>query len=93
LRTRFADWTFEERLHRLRNRFLLLSDVFRLRVVNDDGLEADGDHEGPQVGIADLCEETAADMRGLLNALPVDILNWTESGQRRVSRRRASSRT
>jgi hypothetical protein len=70
-----TDWMLEERPRRLRNRFLLLRDVCRREVIAVERSGAARTDDGAQRGLADICDEAAGDVRGLLNALPVDTLN------------------
>ena len=91
--SRLADWRLEERLHRLRNRFLLLRDVSRPLVLDVERSEADRTEDGAQEGLIDICDEAAVDIRDLLNTLPVDMLNWSEADPRRALTTRRINRT
>jgi hypothetical protein len=71
--------TLEECLHRARDAFMLLGDVFALQVVAPDYLQTEMLSRPACQAAAALCQRQALEIRQLLDRLPVAITNWTPS--------------
>ena len=76
----------EERLRSAQSRFALLADVLELQAL---GIERADQPVGPEASraLAATCRQAAGDLHGLLGALPVEVLNWSETVAKKRRRR------
>jgi len=77
----------EERLHRARDAFALLGDLFALQVVAPDYVHSELPGRPACQAAATLCQRQVSEIRQLLDSLPVAITNWTPSADGTRKRR------
>jgi hypothetical protein len=70
--------TLEGLLHRARQRFVLMADLFELTATTPDFMRSKWLRQPAARAIRKLCDGAAEEIRTLVDALPADLLTWAQ---------------